>query len=183
MHTTLVKPSAPPTQKTPPVRRRRRNNDTRSVLGFLTPNLFGFLCFTIIPIGASLALSFYEWPMIGEAVFVGFDNFIRLFTKDPIFWQVVGNTIYFVVGYVVLNLIVSMSLAIWLTSKVKAKGFLRFVFFLPVVSPMVANAVVWRLLYAPEDGLIAWFFETFTEAPASFICVRSFCIWATVRPE
>jgi multiple sugar transport system permease protein len=162
MHTTLVRPSAPPSQVTPAKRGRRRNADTRSALGFLAPNVLGFLCFTIIPIGASLALSFFEWPMIGEAVFVGLDNFIRLFTQDPVFWQVVGNTIYFVVGYVVLNLIVSLSLATWLTSKVKAKGLLRFVFFLPVVSPMVANAVVWRLLYAPEDGLIAWFFQTFT---------------------
>lgn len=152
--------SKPPTA--PPVRRRRRNSDVRSVLGFLSPNLLGFLAFTIVPIGASLILSFYEWPMLGDAVFVGLDNFVRLFTKDPVFWQVVGNTLYFVVGYVILNLAVSLTLAVWLTSKIRAKGLLRFVFFLPVVSPMVANAVVWRLLYAPDDGLIAWFFHTFT---------------------
>ncbi|WP_298944557.1 sugar ABC transporter permease [uncultured Microbacterium sp.] len=160
--TTTLSPtrSKPPT--TPPVRRRRRNSDVRSALGFLSPNLLGFLAFTIIPIGASLILSFYEWPMIGDAVFVGLDNFVRLFTKDPVFWQVVGNTLYFVVGYVILNLVVSLTLALWLTSKIRAKGLLRFVFFLPVVSPMVANAVVWRLLYAPDDGLIAWFFHTFT---------------------
>ena len=160
--TTTLSPTRSKGPTTPPVRRRRRNSDVRSVLGFLSPNLLGFLAFTIIPIGASLILSFYEWPMIGDAVFVGLDNFVRLFTKDPVFWQVVGNTLYFVVGYVILNLVVSLTLAVWLTSKIRAKGLLRFVFFLPVVSPMVANAVVWRLLYAPDDGLIAWFFHTFT---------------------
>ncbi|WP_309105106.1 sugar ABC transporter permease [Microbacterium sp.] len=143
-------------------RERIAPGERLAVLGFLSPNLLGFLAFTIIPIGASLALSFYEWPLIGEAVFTGFDNFVRLFTRDPVFWQIVGNTLYFVGGYVILNLIVSLSLALWLTSRVRAKGFLRFVFFLPVVSPMVANAVVWRLLYTEDDGLIAWFFKTFT---------------------
>ncbi len=150
---------------TPSPRKRRGGvgrRDLASALGFLAPNLLGFLVFTIIPIGASLLLAFYEWPLLGDAVFTGVDNFVRLFTQDPVFWQIVGNTLYFVVGYVLLNLIVALTMAIWLTSHVKWKGFLRFVFFLPVVSPMVANAVVWRLLYTPDDGLIAWLFQTFT---------------------
>jgi len=141
---------------------KRRRGDLRSAFGFSAPNLLGFLSFTLIPIGASLVLSFYEWPLLGEAVFAGLDNFVRLFTRDPVFWQVTGNTIYFVVSYVALNLLVSLVFAVWLTSKIRAKGFLRFVFFLPVVSPMIANAVVWRLLYAPEEGLIAGVFRYFT---------------------
>lgn len=159
-------PALLPTRPREATRTGRRRGvgrrDTGAALGFLAPNLLGFLCFTIIPIGASLVLSFFEWPLLGQAVFTGLDNFIELFTSDPVFWQVVGNTFYFVGGYVVLNLIVSLSLALWLTSRVRGKAFLRFVFFLPVVSPIVANAVVWRLLYTPDDGLIAWFFQTFT---------------------
>ena len=161
-----------PTQVPPPTtvpevlhKARRRGvgrSDRFAALGFLAPNLLGFACFTILPIGASLVLSFFEWPLIGEATFTGLQNFITLFTADPVFWQVVGNTFYFVGVYVVLNLIVALSLALWLTSNVRWKGFLRFVFFLPVVSPIVANAVVWRLLYNQDDGLIAWFFQTFT---------------------
>lgn len=153
-----IKPGPMPTGR----RSRLKNRNLISALGFLTPNLLGFLVFTIIPIGASLVLSFYEWPLLGEAVFTGAKNFIQLFTQDPVFWRIVGNTLYFVVGYVAINLIVSMTMAIWLTSHIKWKGFLRFVFFLPVVSPMVANAVVWRLLYTPDDGLIAWFFKAIT---------------------
>ncbi|GAA1817553.1 sugar ABC transporter permease [Agromyces neolithicus] len=157
---------SPATSKPPAARQRGRGpRDRRAALGFLAPNLVGFLCFTLIPIGASLVLSFFEWPLLGEAVFTGLANFIELFTSDPVFWQVVGNTFYFVAGYVVLNLIVSLALALWLTSRVRWKGFYRFVFFLPVVSPMVANAVVWRLLYTPDDGLIAWFSTTFTGSP------------------
>lgn len=157
---TQASPAVGTSERRTGVRSARRNR--RAALGFLAPNLLGFLLFTIVPIGASLVLSFYEWPMLGDATFAGLGNFVKLFTKDPVFWQVVGNTLYFVVGYVALNLIVSLCLAVWLTSRIRWKGFLRFVFFLPVVSPMVANAVVWRLLYAPDDGLIAWFFKTFT---------------------
>ncbi len=157
---TQASPAVGTSERHTGVRSARRNR--RAALGFLAPNLLGFLLFTIVPIGASLVLSFYEWPMLGDATFAGLGNFVKLFTKDPVFWQVVGNTLYFVVGYVALNLIVSLCLAVWLTSRIRWKGFLRFVFFLPVVSPMVANAVVWRLLYAPDDGLIAWFFKTFT---------------------
>ncbi|WNB87323.1 sugar ABC transporter permease [Cellulomonas sp. ATA003] len=134
--------------------------ETGAALGFLAPNLLGFLVFTLIPIVASLVLSFYEWPLLGEAVFTGLDNLVTLFTADPVFWEVVGNTAYFVIAYVGLNLILSLGLALWLTSNVRWKGAMRVIFFLPVVAPMVANAVVWRLLYTPEDGLIAWIFQT-----------------------
>ncbi|MBN8882322.1 MAG: sugar ABC transporter permease [Salana multivorans] len=151
----------PPTalrRDTRPAMRRER----RAALGFLAPNLLGFTVFTIVPIGASLVLAFYEWPLLGERVFVGLDNVVRMLTTDPVFWQIVGNTFYFVVGYVALNLLVSFSLALWLQSRVRFKGFYRFVFFLPVVSPMVANAMVWRMLYQRDDGLIAQLFQALT---------------------
>lgn len=147
-----------PRSARPTVRRERR-----AALGFLAPNLLGFAVFTLLPIGASLVLAFYEWPLIGEQVFVGLDNVRRMLTTDPVFWQIVGNTFYFVVGYVLLNLIVSLVLALWLQSKIRFKGFYRFVFFLPVVSPMVANAMVWRMLYQRDNGLIAQLFQALTE--------------------
>lgn len=131
----------------------RRNR--LAVLGFLAPNLAGFLVFTIFPIGASLIISFYEWPLLGDATFVGLKNFARMFFHDTVFWQISFNTIYFVIGYIVLNLLVSLGLAVWLTSNIRFRGFFRFVFFLPVVAPMVANSVVWRLLFVPKTGLLA----------------------------
>lgn len=148
-------------------RRRRRRGNRRAVLGFLAPNLLGFLIFTILPIGGSLVLSFYNWPLLGSAVFTGLDNFVHLFTVDTVFWPILGHTLYFVVGYVLANLVLSIGLALWLTTKVRAKGFFRVVFFLPVVSPMVANAAIWRLLFTQDTGLIAQAFRFVTghEAP------------------
>jgi len=131
--------------------RRRRV----AVLGFLAPNLLGFLVFTLFPIAASLIISFYEWPLLGEAVFVGFKNFVRMFTRDPVFWRVSFNTLYFVIGYLCLNLVVSLGLAVWLTSNIRYVSLFRFIFFLPVVAPMVANSVIWRLLFVPDNGIFA----------------------------
>ncbi len=139
--------------------RATRRRERGAALGFLAPNLLGFLVFTIVPIGASLALSFFEWPLIGDAVLTGLDNFRRMLFEDPVFWPIVGNTIYFVAGYVGLNILVSLTLALWLTSRIRLKGLYRFAFFLPVVSPMVANAMVWRMLFRSEDGLISQIFQ------------------------
>ena len=58
-------------------------------------------------------------------------------------------------AYVIGNLVISLGLALWLSSRIHFKGLFRWVFFLPVVSPMVANAVVWRLLLTPNEGLFA----------------------------
>lgn len=133
-----------------------RRGDGPAALGFLSPNLAGFLVFTILPIVASLVLSFYEWPLIGLPEFTGLHNFTQLLTKDAVFRNVILNTLYFVVGYLAGNIIVALGLASWLTTRIRGKAVFRVLFFLPVVTPMVANAVVWRLLFQPETGMFAW---------------------------
>ncbi|MDU4286519.1 MAG: sugar ABC transporter permease [Actinomyces sp.] len=133
----------------------REQRDRRAALAFLTPNAIGFLAFTLIPFAASLVLSFFDWPLIGSPSFAGIGNWSKLLTEDPNFWPVLWNTVYFAVAYVVGNLVVSLGLALWLSSRIHFKGLFRWVFFLPVVSPMVANAVVWRLLLTPNEGLFA----------------------------
>lgn len=133
----------------------RAQRDRRAAFAFLTPNGIGFLAFTLIPFSVSLVLSFFNWPLIGTPSFAGFGNWVKLLTEDPNFWPVLRNTIYFAVAYVIGNLVISLGLALWLSSRIHFKGFFRWAFFLPVVSPMVANAVVWRLLLTPNEGLFA----------------------------
>lgn len=124
-----------------------------TVLPFLLPNGLGFLGFTLLPLGASLVLSLFSWPVLGEHKFIGLTNFINLFTKDPVFYRVLLNTIYFVVVYVPLNVVLAITIAVWLNTCVRGSGLFRIIFFLPVFTPMVANALVWRLMLAP-NGVI-----------------------------
>ncbi|KQM17966.1 ABC transporter substrate-binding protein [Plantibacter sp. Leaf171] len=121
-------------------------------MGFASPHAIGLALFTVVPIIASLVISLNNWPMLGSPTFVGFDNYAALFA-DPIFRTVILNTTLFVVLYVPLNLIVSMGLAAWLSPKIKHRQIFRVLFFIPTVTPIVANAVIWRMIYQP-DGLI-----------------------------
>lgn len=136
--------------------RPQRRRDARSAAGFLLPNALGFLVFTLVPIVASLAISFFDWPLTSTPHFVGIDNFARLFTRDPVFARVLLNTLYFVAVYVPCNLVISLGLAVWLDSRVRGADVFRVLLFMPVVTPMVANAMVWTLIYVP-GGFLGWF--------------------------
>jgi multiple sugar transport system permease protein len=134
--------------------RRKRRTDARAALVFLLPNGVGFLVFTIAPVVASLVLSLYSWPLIGTSHFAGLENYTNLFTKDETFRAAIVNTFYFVAAYVPLNIAVSLGLAVWLRGYSRGRRILRVVFFVPVLTPLVADAVVWSLLYTNRTGLI-----------------------------
>ncbi|MDO4717883.1 MAG: sugar ABC transporter permease [Propionibacteriaceae bacterium] len=113
----------------------------------LAPGMSGFVIFIVIPLIASVVISLYEWPLYGEASFVGFDNYARLLSgDDPAFYTVLRNTIVFAIGYTALNLVISTGIAVWLHSLPDWAPFFRVLFFVPVVTPMVANALVWRVI-------------------------------------
>ncbi len=146
--------SPPVTVVETPRRRRRKRSDARAAVIFLLPNAVGFLVFTVAPIIASLVISFYAWPLTGSAHFIGIGNYRALFSDDPTFRAAILNTLYFVAVYVPLNVIVSLSLAVWLRGYSRSRRVLRVLFFVPVLTPLVADSVVWSLLYANRNGLI-----------------------------
>lgn len=149
--------TAPPITTEQGPRRRSTRKDGRAALGFLAPSLTGFLLFTLIPIVGSLALSFFLWPVLGDRSFIGLDNFRYLFGEDPVFRRVMLNTLVFVVAYVPLNIVLSLGLALWISPRIRFRGLYRLLFFVPTVTPMVANALVWRSVYQPQgviDGVL-----------------------------
>ncbi|TGV30551.1 sugar ABC transporter permease, partial [Mesorhizobium sp. M00.F.Ca.ET.186.01.1.1] len=107
---------------------------------FILPWIIGFLAFTLGPMLFSLVMSFFDWPVVGEVTFVGLDNYVNMFTDDPLFWQSLWVTIKFALLFVPLNLIIALFLAIMLNQKVRASGFFRTVFYLPSVISGVALA-------------------------------------------
>jgi multiple sugar transport system permease protein len=147
-------PEVPPRRKGPRVTLARR--EARAAYGFLSFNLTGFILFTLIPVVFSLYLSFFNWPLTGgQHTLVGFHNYSVAVSSFG-FWQVVINVLYFVAAYVPLNLVVSLGLASLLGPRnktIKGKGFLRVVFFLPVVTPVVASSLVWGLMFG-QGGII-----------------------------
>ena len=124
-----------------------------TALGFLAPSGAGFLVFTLLPIVGSIALAFFSWPILGDRTFVGGRNFVTLATTDPVFFRALRNTVIFVVLYVPVNFVISLGLAVWISPRIRLRGLYRVLFFLPAVTPIVANALVWRLMLQPK-GLV-----------------------------
>src|SRR6266540_4604337 len=142
----------PPAVSTRSHDRHPLRNDGRYALIFLGPSLIGLALFTLFPTVMALVMSLFDWPVFGTRTFTGLDNYARLL-GDPIFRQVVLNTCLFVVLYVPLNVVVSLGLAAWVSPKIKGRSVFRILFFIPVMAPIVANAMVWRLMYQ-SGGLL-----------------------------
>ena len=120
---------------------------------FLAPNILGFLFFTLFSLVAALGLSFFRWSLLTPPEFIGLSNYVQLFTVDPVFHQILLNTLYFVFGYVPLNIVLSLGVAMWLSGRIWGKNVFRVIMFIPVMTPGVAVALVWLLMYDPA-GII-----------------------------
>jgi multiple sugar transport system permease protein len=120
---------------------------------FILPSLLGFVIFLVVPMIASLGISFYDWELLTPPQFAGLKNYAALFT-DNVFKDVVVNTVYYTFGLVPLNLVVSLGLAVWLNTKLRGMTWYRAAFFLPVITVTVAVALIWRWMYEPRAGII-----------------------------
>ena len=128
---------------------------------FISPWIIGFLLFTLGPLIFSLIISFFNWPIIGNAEFVGFKNYTTMFTKDPQFWTSFGITIKFAFLFVPLNIISALILAILLNQNVKGSGVFKTIFYLPSVISGVALAMIWSWVFSGEYGILNYFLSLF----------------------
>jgi len=131
----------------------------RSGWAFLAPALLLIAVFFFLPVLAALLLSFTDFDIyalgdLDRLRFVGFSNYLHLL-QSPLFWTALGNTCYFVVVGGPLSVAVSLGAALMVNSRLtRFPGLFRTAFFLPVVTTLVAVAVVWRYLYHPRYGLL-----------------------------
>ena len=136
---------------------RLRRSEAWAGLAFISPWLVGFLLFTVISMGASLALSFTNYDLsTNTAEPVGLDNF-RLIVDDPKVLTALGNTFFYAVLAVPLELACALGLALLLKSTERGAGFFRTVFYLPKMTPTVATAAVFLLLLNGNSGAINQF--------------------------
>jgi len=121
----------------------------------VTAMVLFFSVFLIIPIGIAFAGSFHEWnPLSGTYRFLGLENYKEVFAS-PLFWDSLFNTVIFSVVVIVFRIGLGLGIAYAISSVlVKNKSFFRSVFYMPVVTPMVAVAFVWKFMYNPQIGTI-----------------------------
>lgn len=128
-------------------------------LWFAAPALAAIAIFFVVPVVAAAGLSLTDFDIYALADpaslrFVGLRNYRELL-GDPVFWTALRNTAFFVAVGGPLSVATSLGAALLLQSRlVRWKGLFRTIYFLPVVTTLVAVAVVWRYLYHPRVGLL-----------------------------
>lgn len=133
---------------------KREKKEARAGWLFISPWVIGFVCLTGGPLLFSLYASFTNYNMTSRMDFIGLENYIRMFTKDPVFWKSLGNTLYYVLLAVPSSCVCAIFLATLLNRKVKGTPIFRMLFYLPTVLSGVAVYQLWMQLLAPKSGLV-----------------------------
>jgi multiple sugar transport system permease protein len=124
--------------------------------GYLSISLWiiGFLVFTLIPVIMSGYYSFTRWSITEPPEWIGLSNYVRMFTRDPLFWQAGKVTFGFVLLSLPLKLIFGLGLSLLLNQKLKGMNFFRTLFYIPAVISGVAVSLMWMWLLQPDYGLV-----------------------------
>ncbi len=120
---------------------------------FLAPSLVPLVLFLVVPMLASIGLSFASWDLLTSPRWVGLDNY-RGLLHDGEFHSALLHTFYFVAGYLPLVFVGGLLLALALHQRLKGVAWLRTLYFLPVVTSWVVVALVWKWLLNPQYGLV-----------------------------
>jgi multiple sugar transport system permease protein len=133
---------------TPVSKRRRAIKENLTGYAFISPFIIGFLAFTLIPIIASLYLSFTNYNLFAAPQWIGLDNYIKMFTSDPRLLQSLKVTLIYVLAGVPLRLAFALLIAVILNTTSRAVGLYRSLFYLPsLIGGSVAVAIMWRNVF------------------------------------
>jgi len=126
----------------------------------IAPWVVGFLVFLAWPMIRSLYLSFTDYSLLTPPVWVGIQNYQRIFT-DPDFWQSLKVTLIFALGSVPGGTVIALAIALVLAQKLRGINFWRTIFFMPSILSSIAVAILWLFIFRPEGGLLnvvlSWF--------------------------
>lgn len=120
---------------------------------FLAPSFIPLLLFTLWPMGQSIWMSLHKWNLISDPTWIGLANYAKLL-GDPTVGKVFGHTLTYVLGYLPLVYLGGLALALALNQKLPARGFLRAVYFVPVITSWVVVALVWKWILNPSNGVV-----------------------------
>src|SRR5919202_2598900 len=124
---------------------------------FASPWIIGLLVFTISPMVSSLYRSFSDYAVITPPSWIGLDNYVHMFTDDPLVWQALRVTVLYSLGAIPLMLLMSFLVALLLHQRVYGVRIFRTIYYLPAVISGVALRLLWVWDFHPEFWLIEKF--------------------------
>jgi multiple sugar transport system permease protein len=143
----------------PANRRQRRGYDAerrQAVTGylFIAPAMVIFGVFTLLPVAIALYLSFTDYDVFTRMNWIGLANYQDVF-DDELFWQALWNTLTYTVWSIPLAMAIGLGLALLLNQKLRGLGIYRTIYYVPVVTSMVAVAMIWVQLFDPLYGVLS----------------------------
>jgi len=121
---------------------------------FISPIVLGILIFQFYPTLFSFYISFTRWNLLTPPKWIGFSNFVELFTTDRFFYNTMSNTATYAFWTMLIGLSLGLIFAALLNQEIHGKYIYRAIYFVPVVAPTVAVALLWQWLYEPNFGVL-----------------------------
>ena len=137
---------------------------------FLLPSLFFVLVHFVVPTIYNIVLSFSDWHIIRPLEFVGFENYLDVFTSDE-FWESLGRTLYFTLLCVptTVTLALIVALGLFRVGPRRGSAFVRAMYFAPVVASLTAVAYIWTWMFNPAYGLLNEILKIFSIEPLQWL--------------
>jgi raffinose/stachyose/melibiose transport system permease protein len=131
-----------------------RRGDIFQSYAMLLPSIIGFGMFVVYPLLWVVRYCLYRYTGVGTAIFVGLENFIRLFTNSPRYWQSVGNTFVFAIGKLMVELTLAMVCAVLLSGSLRGRSFFRTIYFLPSMLSVAVMGIIFYYLFGSFNGVV-----------------------------
>ncbi len=130
------------------------NKESTAGVVFCLPFIIGFFFFMVVPMGISLYYSLCDYNILAPPQFIGLDNYVKMFTNDPLFYKTLKVTFYFAFVSVPIRLTFALLVAMLLYKTTKMSGIYRAVYYLPsIIGGSVAVAILWKRMFA-TDGVV-----------------------------
>jgi multiple sugar transport system permease protein len=154
----------------------------------IAPTTIGLIVLNIIPIFQTAYLSFFKSGDFGRNhIFVGLDNYVRMF-QDPQVWQAVVNTLVYTLLVVPVSIAFAMLIAVLLNRPIRGRSLYRTIYFIPMIAAPAAVTMVWRWLYNSNFGLINYLLSLLgippvnwtTDPKIAIVSIAIIGIWSIV---
>jgi raffinose/stachyose/melibiose transport system permease protein len=118
------------------------------------PSTLGLALFVVYPLLWIIRYCTYRYSGMGRAVFIGLDNFIRLFNNSSRYWQAVGNTFVFAIGKLMVELSIALACAVLLSGALRGRSVFRSLFFLPSMLSVAVMGIMFYYLFGSFNGVV-----------------------------